>query len=80
MSPLRWTTEPRRSLVEEFFDTWACWREACEDVTTAYRRWNISAKPQRALAFESYRAALEREEYAARVHSRSSELVHAGSN
>lgn len=58
-----------RSLADEFIDSWVCWREACEDVRSAYRRWDDAASPQRALAFETYRAALEREEQAALVHA-----------
>lgn len=56
------------SLADEFIDSWVCWREACEDVSSAYDRWATCKAPQRPFAFESYRAALDREEHAARVH------------
>ena len=58
-----------RSLADEFIDSWVCWREACGDVGSAYDRWATCNGSQRLLAFESYRAALDREEHAARVHS-----------
>ena len=57
------------SLADEFLDSWVCWREACEDVRSAYERWGKCEAPQRGFAFASYRAALDREDHAARVHS-----------
>jgi hypothetical protein len=57
------------SLLDEFLDSWVCWREACEDVRSAYERWGRCETPQRGLAFASYRAALDREGHAAGVHS-----------
>ena len=48
----------------------ACPRaEACEDVRTAYKRWQDSKDPRRALEFERYTAALDHEEYAANIYS-----------
>jgi len=67
-----------RSTVDAFMDSWVCWREACEDVRSAYERWGRAEAPERALAFLSYRAALGREEQAARVHAMSTERVLAG--
>jgi hypothetical protein len=63
------TTDPHGSLTDAFLDSYVRWREACEDVRSAYKRWGRSLPPQRHLAFESYRAALEREERAAHIHS-----------
>lgn len=78
-APRRRNTRPRSqaepaaerslSLVDEFLDSWVCWREACEDVRSAYERWGKCNLPQRGLTFASYRAALDREDQAARVHS-----------
>jgi hypothetical protein len=62
-------TEPVDVLVDEFLETWIYWREACGDVDSAYVRWAHSAAEQRDLAFAGYRAALDREDQAARVHS-----------
>ena len=56
-------------LVDEFLETWIYWREACGDVRAAYLRWAQSDAEQRDLAFAGYRAALDREDQAARVHS-----------
>ena len=58
-----------RSLVDEFTESWVFWREACEDVRSAYERWGQCKPGQRGLAFASYRAALDREDQAARVYS-----------
>jgi hypothetical protein len=54
---------------DDFIDSYVCWREACEHVRTAYDRWADCLPAQRALAFKSYLAALDREEQAAVVHS-----------
>jgi hypothetical protein len=58
-----------RSLGHKFLGSWICWREACEDVRSAYERWRNCEAPERGLAFASYRAALDREDHAARIYS-----------
>ena len=58
-----------RSLVDKFIESWVCWREASEAVHSAYARWQQCEATQRGLAFEGYRAALDREDQAAQVHS-----------
>jgi hypothetical protein len=58
-----------KAIGDELMESYVCWREACEDVRAAYERWGTSKPPQRTLAFGWYRAALDREEHAARVHS-----------
>jgi hypothetical protein len=70
-------TQRRSALGDAFVDSWVSWREASEDVRIAYRRWNHCARPQRALAFASYRAALDREQHAASIHSDCAERVRA---
>ena len=56
-------------LTDEFLESWIRWREACEDVDSAYRSW-VTCEPQMSeLAFAVYLAALDREEHAARVHA-----------
>ena len=82
MSWVHWMTaaqppQPQSSLIDEVLSSWASWREACEDVRSAYERWSTSGRPQRCLAFASYRAALEREELAAGIHSVLIERVRA---
>jgi len=65
------------STVDEFFDSWVGWREACEDVRSAYDRWETCNAAQRGLAFANYRAALDREDYAAAVYSAWMGRLHA---
>jgi hypothetical protein len=62
-------TQPPPWLVDEFVDSWVRWREACEDVRRTYDWWGACASAQRPAAFASYRAALDREEDAAWMHS-----------
>jgi len=66
---MRWPTRRRAALADEFVESYVCWREACEDVRSAYRRWADCQPHQRDLGFATYRAALEREERAASIHS-----------
>jgi hypothetical protein len=65
---MSWIANRRPALGDEFLESYVCWREACEDVRSAYRRRAKSSPRQRGLAFAAYRAALDREEYAAGVH------------
>ena len=54
---------------DEVFETYLGWRESCEDVRVAYARWSRSEPWESRLAFAAYRAALDREECAARFHA-----------
>jgi len=63
----------------EFAESWACWRDACDDLRRAYSSWKGCLTAERALAFANYRAALDREEHAARVYADSAERLHAAS-
>jgi hypothetical protein len=74
---LRGAAARRSALADAFVESWLVWREASADVRTAYRRWSESARPQRALAFAGYRAALDREQHAASIHSDWAERVRA---
>jgi hypothetical protein len=69
--------ERRSALADAFVDSWVSWREASEDVGTAYRWWSECARSQRALAFAGYRAALDREQHAASIHSDWAQRVRA---
>jgi hypothetical protein len=64
-------------LTDDFLESYARWRETCVDVRLAYQRWANSTLPQRGLAFAAYRAALDREELAARLSSISAERLRA---
>ena len=74
---VRVATEQRSALADAFVDSWLSWRESCEDVRSAYRWWTACARPQRALAFVGYRAALDREQQAASIHSDWAERIRA---
>jgi hypothetical protein len=75
--PMSWISRPifprplaaDGPLTDAFLDSYVCWREACEDVGSAYRRWETCEPPERTLAYDGYRAALDREEHAAHIHS-----------
>jgi hypothetical protein len=56
-------------MVDEFLESYVSWREACEDVESAYSRWKESRAQQRDYEFATYQAALDREEHAAGIHS-----------
>jgi hypothetical protein len=62
-------------LVDAFLDSYICWREACEDVWSAYRRWTECKPQQRPLGFAAYQSALDREEHAANLHCQWEERV-----
>jgi hypothetical protein len=36
---MSWLKRRRQALVDEVSESYQCWRAACEDVRTAYRRW-----------------------------------------
>lgn len=57
-------------LVDAFIDSYVEWREECEGVRDAYSRWTAAGPDarDRRLAAATYRAALDREEAAARAH------------
>jgi hypothetical protein len=74
---LNWLTRRRSRLADEFIESYVCWREACEDVSAAYRHWAACNPQQRDLGFATYRAALEREERAAGIHSEWTERLGA---
>ena len=68
--------ERTAAIADEFFDSYLRWREACEDLRTAYQRWGSCSEPlERIFHFDAYRSALDREERAAREHSRLAALL-----
>jgi hypothetical protein len=70
-------SEDRPALADEFLESYVSWRESCEAVTTSYQWWETCDPGQRGLAFETYLAALDREEIAAQVHADRSERLRA---
>lgn len=78
LKPKLWRKPERIApIVDEFFDSYLRWREASEDLRTAYEHWGSCEPSQRIFEFERYRAALDREERAARVHSQLAERLDA---
>src|SRR4051794_9807090 len=76
-SGMSWLRNRRSALADEFIDSYVCWREACEDVRSAYGRWAGCQPQRRSLGFATYCAALEREERAATIHSEWAERLGA---
>jgi hypothetical protein len=62
-------------LADEFVDGYLCWREESAAVEDAYERWRGVTQRDRTVAFAAYRAALDREEHAARVFHDCAERV-----
>jgi hypothetical protein len=66
-----------QAIGDEFFESYLRWRQACENLRTAYEQWDRCSPAQRMLTFNRYKAALDREEHAAKVHSRLAEQLRA---
>jgi hypothetical protein len=62
------STQVRPELINRLMDVYVDWREECAAVRDAYVRWSSAAATDRTLAFAAYRAALDREESAARIY------------
>jgi hypothetical protein len=60
-------------LDDEFLESYVSWREETATVQTAYDRWQVGEP----LAFAAYRAALDREEQAAKALRESAERLSA---
>jgi hypothetical protein len=71
--------QPSPSVTDEFLESYVCWREACESVRTAHEHWAQCEPHRRRVAFESYRAALDSEERAARTYCDWTERLFEGS-
>jgi hypothetical protein len=67
-------------VVDTFIESYVYWREACASASAAYGHWASCRPTQRALAFETYRAAVDWEEHAARIHSTWAERLEAYTN
>jgi len=59
----------RERLLNEAFDRYLDWRAESDAVCEAYGHWSTASAAQGADSFAAYRAALDREERAARVYS-----------
>jgi hypothetical protein len=67
--PMNSLIRRRSALADEVVASHRSWREASENVRTAYRRWVDSAPHKRDLEFAIYRVALDMEERAAIIYS-----------
>jgi hypothetical protein len=61
--------------VDEFVESYVCWREASAAVKDAYEHWTGAYGEDRALAFAAYRAALDGEELAALTYRECAEGI-----
>jgi hypothetical protein len=66
---------PSRQLIDAMMDGYVRWREASAAAASAYQDWRSTSPGKDARAFESYRAALDREESAAANYQRLLEMV-----
>jgi hypothetical protein len=69
--------KPAGSIVDQFLESYMHWREACEEVRSAYELWHKCTPTHRTVGYKTYRAALDREELAARVHSHRAQELRA---
>jgi hypothetical protein len=60
-------TQPE--LIDRLMDMYVEWREECATVWEAYACWRAAPLAEKAPAFASYRAAVDREEWAAHVYA-----------
>jgi hypothetical protein len=58
-----------KQLVDEAIEAYVDWREECEEVWGAYKRWASAPVGDAAAAFSAYRAALDREECASHAYA-----------
>ena len=69
----------QKRLVDRLIDAYVSWREACLQVSDAYRSWATETGIGATVAFGRYMTALDREEIAAEVYAslvrRASQLV-----
>jgi hypothetical protein len=74
---IKWspTAAPNSELIDAVMDAYIEWREESAEVTVAYRTWNNVPAHERALSYDNYVAALDREELAANVYMRLIEQV-----
>src|ERR1700751_5611090 len=56
--------------LDALMDSYLCWRAAARTVRELYRDWSLAGRPDRAVAFTRYAAALDHEEEAAARHRR----------
>jgi hypothetical protein len=65
----RMYAETQPEVTDRLMDMYVEWREECIVLWEAYERWKAVPPAETALAFAAYRAALDREEWAAHVYA-----------
>jgi len=60
--------QPTSTIIDAMMDRYVSWREECAAVEKAYRDWLSARREDRATAFATYSAALDREEHAAAAY------------
>lgn len=65
----------RAWLVDQFVDSYVCWQEEAAAVKDAFECWRGADAGERGLAFAAYRAALDREDLAARAYRDCAERI-----
>ena len=68
LKPLR-RMRKRRDTRARAVDAYVAWREECVAVRTAYLAWRRARGAEAALAFDAYKAAVDREEVAAQAYA-----------
>jgi hypothetical protein len=66
---------PVSEIIDAVMDGYVTWREESAAVRAAYDNWRRAASGSRAVAFDDYSAALDREEHAASEYRRLIELA-----
>ncbi len=64
------TAASSSELIDAVMDAYIDWREDSAEVKATYRAWNDAPVHQRALSYDNYVAALDREELAANLYRR----------
>jgi hypothetical protein len=67
----------RTQLVDAVMDGYVQWREESSAVAASHQGWRFAPRDERAIAFDQYVVALDREEQAALAYQRLIELAHA---
>jgi hypothetical protein len=63
-------TAASSELIDAVMDAYVTWRERNAAVEVAYRMWSRAPEADRAVAYDGYAAALDREEFAADEYRR----------
>jgi hypothetical protein len=66
------------ALTDAFLDSWVAWRQSCEQVQAAYRRWCDCPPRDRPAAFRVYRSALDGEQSTARRYRERATALRSG--